>query len=73
VKDNAVGKISSRRDGLISGNLGAGRPCGMRPKWLPIVSIGKWSSSAAIESGSDCDQHPRPRWPPVPQNKDHCR
>src|SRR3984957_10061339 len=49
VKDKAAGRTSSSRDNVTSGNFGASRPCGTSPKWLPMVSIGKCSSTAATD------------------------
>src|ERR1700730_3733752 len=50
VKENAAGKISKRSDSVIDGKRGAGKPCGMPPKWLPIVSMGRRSNRAATEA-----------------------
>src|SRR5580704_2419915 len=52
VKDKAAGRISSRRDDVIGGNCGASKPCGISPKWLPMVSMGKCSNTAASDANT---------------------
>ena len=46
VNESAVGKISSSKEYEIDGNRGPGSPFGSCPKWLPIVSTGKWNNHA---------------------------
>ena len=50
VKESAAGNTSSTDEVENDGNRGGGTPSGSWPKWLPIVSTGKWNSHATKEA-----------------------
>jgi hypothetical protein len=47
VKDNAIGNTARTAAVENIGSLGVGTPLGSWPKWLPMVSTGKWNSQVA--------------------------
>jgi len=50
VKDSAVGRISRIRSGVSGGRCGAGRPLGIPPKCVPIVSTDSPNAATSAEA-----------------------
>src|SRR5258707_8573889 len=52
VNDSAAGNTSSTDDDENDGHRGEGKPCGSSPKWLPMVSTGRWNSHATSDAST---------------------
>src|SRR6476660_1233757 len=52
VKESAAGNTSRKDEVENDGNRGGGTPSGSWPKWLPMVSTGKWNSQATSEAST---------------------